>query len=145
MKLALHASYGNFKYPKEFTCTGRDVAEQAELFANWLESRTDIPVIEDDKLIITDTVCDKAIKMLSEPDSMGVVRIKIEGFERYAVVNAVSNEHYTHLSLIMIEELDIDDLKAKKILWDIDDYDGHQCIEYYMYNSDNHLIKISRD
>ena len=145
MKLALHASYGNFKYPKGFTCVGSNVAEQAELFANWLESRTDIPVIEDDKHIITDTVCDKAIKMLSEPDSMGVVHIKIKDFERYAVVNAISNEHYTHLSLITIEELDIDDLKAKNILWDIDDYDGHQCIEYYRYDSDNHLRKISRD
>lgn len=141
MKLALHTSYGDFRYPKGFTCVGNNVAEQAELFANWLESRTDIPVIEGD----TDAVCDKAIKMLSEPDSIGVVRIKIKDYERYAVVNAVSNEHYTHLSLIKIEKLDIDDLKAKKILWNIDDYDGTQCIKYYMYDSDNHLRKISRD
>lgn len=145
MKLALHASYGDFKYPKGFNCIGEDIAEQAELFANWLESRTDIPVIEDDKHIITDTICAKAIKMLTAPHSMGVVHIKIKDFERYAVLNAISNENYTHLSLIKIEELDIDDLKAKRLFWSIDEYDGHQYVEYYMHDSDNHLRKISRD
>jgi hypothetical protein len=143
MKLALHTSYGNFKYPKGFTCVGNSVVERAELFANWLESRTDIPVI-DDKLVITDAIFDKVIEMLSEPDSVGVVHIKIKDFERYAVVNAISDENYTHMSLIKIEELDIDDLKAKKILWSIDEYDGTQCIGYYVYDSDNHLRKVSR-
>ena len=65
MKLAIHNSYGQYVLPREFHRTSNDRAENAELLANWLLNRKDIPEYQ-----FSETLTDSDMKKTDDSSMM---------------------------------------------------------------------------
>ena len=74
MKLAIHNSYGQYVLPREFHRTSNDRAENAELLANWLLNRKDIPEYQ-----FSETLTDSDMKKIRKMIVTGVGCVHVVG------------------------------------------------------------------
>ena len=75
MKLAIHNSYGQYVLPREFHRTSNDRAENAELLANWLLNRKDIPEYQ-----FSETLTDSDMKKIRKMIVTGVGCVHVVGY-----------------------------------------------------------------
>ncbi len=137
MKLAIHNSYGSYILPREFHRISNDRAENAELLANWLLNRKDIPEYKFNENL-TDTDVEKIRKMIVT----GVGCVRVVGYsdgilyDRYYMENAFSSEIEINLSAVKI--IDVDTSK----IWTLDENDGKEEVRYFRCDRNNKLVEI---
>lgn len=136
MKLAIHNSYGSYKLPREFHRISNDRAENAELFANWLLNRKDIPEYKFSETL-TDADLRKIKKLI---EGMGCVHVVgySDGvlYDRYYMENAFSSENDVNISTVKI--VDVDTSK----IWTLDENDGKEEVRYFRCDRNNKLVEI---
>ncbi len=137
MKLAIHNSYGQYVLPREFHRTSNDRAENAELLANWLLNRKDIPEYQ-----FSETLTDSDMKKIRKMIVTGVGCVHVVGYsegilyDRYYMENVFSSEIDINLSAVKIVEID-----TSKI-WMLNECNGKEIVHYFKCDRNNKLVEI---
>lgn len=137
MKIAVHNSFGAYRLPKGFHRTCNDRADNAELLANWLLAKKDIPVVEVNGCLNSKEV-KKIEKLLTK--EIGCVRVIGHAdnipYDRFYLVNDSSTKETINISVVKIVDVDTNKF------WMLDEYDGMETVKYFKCDRNKKLIEL---
>lgn len=124
-------------YQKGFHRTCNDRADNAELLANWILAKEDIPVVE-----FNDTLKQKDLNRIKKMLVKGIGCVRVIGYvdnipyERFYMINEFSTEKTINISVVKIIDVDTNRF------WMLDEFDGREIVRYFKCDRNKKLIEV---